>query len=353
MVSALQNQLRRAVKDDLVYEREYGDLFVYVYTQRAVMDRIWNDTTRMCRGLILDRDGNIVARPFDKFFNLFERVETEPKNLPKGRFVVEEKLDGSMGTIFHHNGEWNVSTKGSLESDQANYARELLPSYDFSQANPNETIITEIIYPENRIVVDYGDFVGLRLLAVRNRHTGVEQPAGRIEILAKQMGMECRRIYNEKKFGTMILQTSGFDNIAELPFEAGTEGFICRWPCGFRVKVKNPWYLRIHKLLDMRSQKRILELLEGGEYRAVLETMPKELQKQFDDIYASLRGQLHQSERELLDNWDRVANVALDVETKKAKRRDFAFAVQRLVEPEYRGAMFSKLDGLGEVTELT
>ncbi len=340
MSTPLQNQLRRAAKDDLVYERRFGDLFIYVYTQNAVVNRIWNATTRMARGLILDADGNIVARPFDKFFNLFERSETEPKNLPEGRYVAEEKLDGSLGVVFFHNGQWNVSTKGSLESDQANYAREiLLPRYDFSKMDPNDTIMTEIIYPANRVVVDYGDFEGLRLLAVRNKHTGQEQPAGRIPILADQMGMEPRRVYNEKKFGTMILKTNGYDKIEEMPFEEGTEGFVCRWDCGFRVKIKNPWYLRIHKALDMRSQKKILDMVEGGEYRSVLLSLPKELQVQFDDIYAQLRAMLWDIERQIMAAWESVKHMA------GGSRRDFAFEVNKNIEPDFRSAMFSLLDG--------
>lgn len=336
MTTTLQNKLRKAAKEDLVYERQFGDLFIYVYTQNSVVNRIWNNITKAARGLILDKDGNIVARPFNKFFNLFERWETEPNNLPIGNYFVEEKLDGSLGIIFFHDGKWNISTKGSLGSDQANYAREyLLPKYDFSKMDPNETILTEIIYPTNRIVVDYGDFEGLRLLAVRNKHTGHEQPAGRIPILADQMHMSCRETYDNNLLSGIV----GSTNIEDLPFHEGTEGFICRWSNGFRVKIKNPWYLTIHKALDMRSQKKILDMIEGKEYRSVLLSLPKELQVQFDDIYSHLRTMMWDVERQMMSAWDSVKHMA------KESRRDFALEVNKTVDNNFKSAMFSLLDG--------
>lgn len=341
MTTPLQNQLRRAVAEDLVYERQFDSLYLYVYTQTAVTKRIWNDTTRMARGLILDESGQIVARPLDKFFNLFERPETEPKNLPKGQPVIEEKLDGSMGTIFFYEGGWNIATKGSLSSSQAEYARKfLLPLYDFSDMDVNWTLITEIIYPDNRIVVDYGDSSELRLLAVRHKFTGEEIPVGRLPILAAKLGMSVRKVYDIEKLLSESTSTTLFELMStSIPFEKNSEGYVLRWECGTRVKIKNPWYLRIHKALDMRSQKKILDMVEGGEYRSVLLSLPKELQVQFDDIYSQLRSMMWVVEQEIQTAWDSVAHL------KDGARREFAIAVNKDVPSEFRPALFSMLDG--------
>ena len=48
-----------------------ADLFIYNYSAKTQYERIWNEITLACRGLILDAEGNFVARPFAKFFNLF------------------------------------------------------------------------------------------------------------------------------------------------------------------------------------------------------------------------------------------------------------------------------------------
>ena len=121
----LQRNLRKLVAEDLIYERQFGDLYLYVYSHRCMKERAWSDLTKMARGLILDADGKIICRPINKFFNLFERGSTEPQNLPDLPFSVEEKLDGSLINIWHRSGhDWNCSTKGSLEPEQANYVRE-------------------------------------------------------------------------------------------------------------------------------------------------------------------------------------------------------------------------------------
>lgn len=333
MPTPLQNQLRKAVAEDLVYERQFGDLYLYVYTQRAVKERTWNKITCAARGLILDEHGNIIARPFSKFFNLFERTNTEPDNLPKLPFTVEEKLDGSMGTLFFRDG-WKVATKGSLDSDQAVYAREnLLGRYNFADIDPKYTISTEIIYPDNQIVVSYKGYSGLRLLAIRNKHTGDEIPAGRLPIMAEKMGMDCRETY---KFDV--------DCLSELPMQEGMEGYVVRFQNDFRIKVKNPWYLRIHRALDSKTHKRIIDLVEAGEWRAFWDVLPKELQKDFDDIYSEVRTAVWLVENRAKDAFSQFPDL-LKYDKTRQGRKAFALQVHLNVGRELHPIMFAMLDG--------
>jgi len=345
MTTPLQRQLRKAADEDLVYEREFDGLFIYTYTPRAVRERVWNKTTRAARGLILDGEGRIVARPFDKFFNMFERPETEPKNFPDEPYTVEEKMDGSLGTVFWNplTKSWDISTKGSLCSEQADYAREnLLLRYDWYNtrrmkggADKRYTYLTEIIYPENRIVVDYGDWTGLKLIAVRHTTTGSEQPAGRIPIIADHLGMECRQSYPHHR------------HLESLPMSENMEGYVIRFESGLRVKVKNPWYLAIHRALDSRNLKRILELVEAGEWRAFWDMLPKELQKSFDDLYGVIRTAIWDVETRAQDAWSKLSDAKMVTQGRNGRlgRRDFAVWVQKNIEAELHPIMYSILDG--------
>lgn len=56
----------------LITKREHpkGGLFIWNYTPLAQFSRTWDDVTLQARGLITDAEGNIVARPFSKFFNM-------------------------------------------------------------------------------------------------------------------------------------------------------------------------------------------------------------------------------------------------------------------------------------------
>ena len=348
MTTPLQRQLRKARDEDLVYEREFDGLFIYVYTQRAVRERIWNKITRAARGLILDGDGNIVARPFDKFFNLFECHETEPKNLPKEPYCIWEKVDGSLGIIFWNPIRecWDISTKGSLHSEQADFAREtLLPRYADAlnrSASKDCTILTEIIYPSNQIVVNYGDTCELRLLAMRHIHTGNYEHAKRVlGVIAKSFGMHPADGYG------ITLPTHHPEQFADLRMEKNMEGWVIQFDGGFRVKVKNPWYLAIHRALDSKSIKRIIELVEGGEWRAFWDVLPKELQKDFDDMYAEIRTAMWDVENRVQGSWSALsdANMVKVGRCGRHGRKDFAMWVTANIEEELRPIMYSILDG--------
>ena len=87
-------QLEKLIKDGYISKRKHPtkDLWIYNYTNKTQWEKHWNDWTLRCRGLIMDEKYNIIARPFEKFFNLGE-IDHDIPNLP---FEVTEKMDGSL-----------------------------------------------------------------------------------------------------------------------------------------------------------------------------------------------------------------------------------------------------------------
>src|SRR5687768_2294346 len=164
------NLMRQHVNDKLVSEKTWMShggrvLCLFNYTQKCVFEKAWNDMTLMARGLVTDQKGNIVARPFDKFFNLEEWNNV----MPFGHVEVYEKVDGSLITItWTHDDGLIVASRGSFNSEQAQHARDLIVShYGQDWILPNQTYICEVIYPANRIVVNYGTADELVLLGIR------------------------------------------------------------------------------------------------------------------------------------------------------------------------------------------
>jgi RNA ligase len=92
-------ELNQLITDNYINVNKHpkADLYIYNYTQKAQYERLWNDWTLACRGLIMDRDYNIIARPFKKFFNL---GEFENQDIPNESFEVYEKMDGSLGILY-------------------------------------------------------------------------------------------------------------------------------------------------------------------------------------------------------------------------------------------------------------
>lgn len=148
-------------------------LTIYNYTVKSQMAPLaeWTQPMKDCRGLILDEAGEIVGRPFRKFWNL-EQVSAE---VPAEDFLVWEKLDGSLGIVCSYAGERIVATRGSFESDQAICAADMLHTiYRDSLLDNSFTYLFEIIAEHNRIVVNYGEQRALVLIAVIHTNTGLE-----------------------------------------------------------------------------------------------------------------------------------------------------------------------------------
>ena len=145
-------KLRKLESEGLITLRPHNDLLLLIanYTPDVQYDRLWDEhpLLKQCRGLIVDEDGAVIARPFPKFFNYEEHLEFDDlEDIPNEPFEVYEKMDGSLGIVFHYRGKWRVATRGSFHSDQADYAMEnLLPKYDISNLDKSKTYLFEIIY---------------------------------------------------------------------------------------------------------------------------------------------------------------------------------------------------------------
>lgn len=120
------------------------DLYILKYSRNCQYEKKWDEITLMARGLVVDGDYNIIARPFKKFFNIEEHNISE---LPlKEGFEVFEKMDGSLGIVFFYEGEWHMATSGSFISDQAVKGKELLESKNLNKLDKSKTYLFEIIY---------------------------------------------------------------------------------------------------------------------------------------------------------------------------------------------------------------
>lgn len=268
-----------------IYVRKHptADLFLYNYTARAQYGDMWNEATMTCRGLITDAAGEIVARPFRKFFNL-----EEVKTLPDEPFEVFDKVDGSLGIMYWLDGRPYIATRGRFDSEHAETANRILANTNASLLNKDHTYLFEIIAPEHRIVVDYEDRRALILLAIIKTKTGEEitlDEATR-EAMAS-LGFET--VYS---YGTHLT----LEDILSMQIP-DAEGFVIRFASGLRVKVKMEEYKRLHKIITGVTEKDILVdyLMPGNDMDPLLERVPdefyhwvKETVGHFQDRYKSI-----------------------------------------------------------------
>ena len=254
----LDDLVGRAVLSDsiaagLVSVRGEGGLRVLNYTARATYSRTWNQATLLCRGLIVDADDRIVARPFPKFFGPAEPdAPPVPEEAP---MVVHEKLDGSLGIAYHHPaGGIRLATRGSLSSDQAvEGTRIWRERYGHVRFGEEVTPLLEIIYPDNRVVVDYGGMRDLVLLAVIDIRTGADLPLACLDWPGP--------VAAGHEFGSFAALA---DHVANSP-ESAREGYVVRFDTGsdrphVRFKFKFPEYVVAHRIVTGLSSLRVWEV---------------------------------------------------------------------------------------------
>ena len=249
-----ESLLADAIDRALVSVRAEGPLRILNYTPRATYDRAWNQATLTCRGLIVDADDRVVARPFPKFFG---PAEPDAPPVPEGRpMVVTEKLDGSLGIAYHHpDGGIRLATRGSLSSDQAVEATSIWhEKYAHVRFGNGVTPLFEIVYPGNRIVTDYGDMRDLVLLAVIDVHTGADLPPDVID----WPGPHAPR-HDFGSFADLVDHVSSSQ-------ESAREGYVVRFDTGpdrphTRLKLKFPAYVVTHRMLTGLTAARVWEIV--------------------------------------------------------------------------------------------
>ena len=319
--------LADAVGDGLVRKQRHPsrELTIYNYTEACQYSGAWTPVTLACRGLIVDAAGRILARPLPKFFNHSE--SQAPLLEPDAKVTVTDKLDGSLGVLYHDGDGLAVATRGSFASDQALHATHLLRTRYASFVPPaGLTVLVEIIYPSNRIVVDYRGLDDLVLLGAVDIATG------------RTFGPEA-----VPDWPGPVVETFAHASLAEAlaaPPRAGQEGLVVHFvEADERVKIKYADYVRLHRLVTGLTPRAVWEVLaHGGDLDAMLEPLPDEFHVWAHGIAGELTAAVDAQQAAVEAAHDRIVAALPD----GWGRKEFAAAA---VRTEHRGELFLRLDG--------
>lgn len=117
-----------------IREKKYDNISSFNFTPKAFFEQHWDDMTIKARGLFIDTSNNkVVARSYDKFFNIEERPETELRNLKnKMKFpvIAYRKENGFLGLISYDKDTDDLlfTTKSSLDNDYVEYFKDIFYS---------------------------------------------------------------------------------------------------------------------------------------------------------------------------------------------------------------------------------
>lgn len=312
-----------------VQEHPEFPLRIANYTEKAQWERVWNPVTLACRGLIYTTDGEVVARPFRKFFNLGD----VPVDLGGKQVRVYEKFDGSLAVSFWWRGDPYIATRGSFTSDQAQWAtlhlRRNWKRYATDQVHDkSRTYLFEIIYPSNRIVVDYGGQERLICLGAIDIATGRTVPDAHTHWADP---------VEEHHLGDDFLTAIGEDR-------PNREGYVLHVvDTDERVKIKHSEYVRMHAVITGVSTISIWDNLRNkGSLDEIISICPDEVKEWVFDTVENLL----LDHRNLLAAWEvQFQEILTELSVKspcEVDRKGFAALAKSKKTP---GAMFAKLDG--------
>lgn len=346
------NILNDYIEKGLVVKNDHPTLplSIYNYSRTTQYEGKWDNITKSCRGLILDREGNVVAKSFDKFFNLEEH---KPEEIPNEDFEVYEKLDGSLGILFWYQGKWILASKGSFVSDQAIKGKNILTSkYNVEPIPKGYTTLVEIIYPENRIVCNYGDDEVLVVLSMISNASG------------KELDYVSLLKINEETGLPVIKKYDGIQDYKTLKslISKDREGYVIRFRNGFRMKIKGEEYVRLHRILTGFSNVDIWEYLKDKkDLNEFLDRVPDEFDSWVRNTMNELKSEFDKIEKEYL--WIfKVINRVDGIEDRKIfaeialkykhssilfsmlDNRNYDEIIWKLIRPQYSKPFWQKED---------
>jgi len=271
-------------------------LTIYNYSVKTQYENYWNELTLACRGLVVDPNGQIIARPFAKFFNLGEvkdRIPNEP-------FRVYEKLDGSLGIFFWYEGYPVFASRGSFNSEQAMRGWKILKSkYPVNEFKQFHTYMFEIIYPENRIVVNYGNTEDVIMLGVVHTKSGEEIERHIVE-----------KDYNEHFNIVKDYNISDSWEHLRSSNDPNREGYVVRFANGFRMKIKFDEYVRLHRILTQISNVNIWAMLrENLPLEMILEEVPDEFYNWVRSVESEIKENYGNKMAEVFTKWYEIYKI--------------------------------------------
>jgi RNA ligase len=325
LVDAVQSPTFDPKRLGRIAMQQDGDLVILNYTDACLYGGDWNDYERLCRGLILNRvTGEVVALPFSRFANYGEEYPAATAKIVS----ITEKVDGSLAIFYRTPNGPRIATRGSFHSEQAEWATEFLrKNYPCLCVPTQVTLLFEIVYKANRVVIDYGDTEALYLLAVMDRYSFTEWSDSTVDKFAGQWGFPRPAYYRTGDIEEVLTAAKALDS--------NHEGWVVKYDDGTRFKIKGDQYRQLHRILSEVSFRHTVESILAGTLDDTLAILPDEYRAQVKQWGREIEDAVSGIQRAL---WDDIPVLA-ELPTRKDK------AIWIMTNRKERAALyFSMLD---------
>ena len=262
-----------------IFEKEFGRVSSFNFTRQAFENGVWDSITNKARGLYIDtQDYKIVARAYDKFFNINERPETRIGNLKyKLHFpvITYVKENGFLGIVG-----WNpesddllITSKSTPTGCFSEYLRQALYRFygtdtmnkikDYIKEN-NVSFVFECCDMENDPhIIEYPESKVVLLDVVKNQMKFEKLPYDELFQLATKLGIKVK----EKAFVIESWEDfyAWYNEVTAEGYKYkgnDIEGFVIEDSVGYMTKLKLFYYKYWKKLRGVAQS-----VLRYGNYK--------------------------------------------------------------------------------------
>ena len=219
-----------------------------------------------CRGITFDEEGDLISRPFQKFYNLNENPLNTEENFDWDNVTgCTEKIDGCLINVIVVRSQIYFKTKSGVNTDEAilcqawyenHPKKEELRQAILRMCRRFYTPIFEFVYP-NKHILDYGKEAKLYFIAMRGIVMGdvlIDRKLTLIKDVVNVLGYDIKFKFEGLK-GQKLLQA-----IKKYQKENTTEeGVVVYFSDGKMVKCKTDWYFRLHSIFGINQDKQFFK----------------------------------------------------------------------------------------------
>ena len=248
--------LESYINRKLINKKTYNHIDSYSFSRKAFYDKSWDSVTIKTRGLFVNNKTNkLVARGYEKFFNLGERgLELSSLTYPVQVFTKE---NGFLGLISYDQEKDSlfITSKTSPSSDFSGYLKDILhATLDISAIefltkyvkDTNTTFVFEVIDPvQDPHVVRYHKAHLVLLDIVHNTLEFIREPYEKVKSIAKAIGVKPKT----KAFTANTI--AELTKLIERSKDSLDEGFVLEDREGQFLKVKLPIYKDVRVLREI------------------------------------------------------------------------------------------------------
>lgn len=246
-------------KNRYIIEKKFGNISAFNFSSKAFYDAVWNNQTIVARGLYINtKDMKVVARGFNKFFNINERPETRFEMLKHTlQFPVTcyVKENGYLGLVSYNSetDDLFITTKSNPEGDYAVWLREMIDNKMTPEAKEtmkkickdnNITLVFESVDMKNDPhIIEYPESKLFLLDAIANDINFSHWDYDKLVELSKVLGVDVKTKAFVIEDWADFAAWYGVVTDEDYEYEGRKiEGFVIEDSAGFMVKAKLNFY---------------------------------------------------------------------------------------------------------------